>query len=1203
MLCGGFAIPWRTTENELELPREFDDYVVGRELGRGVTGRVYVAEDAVLARSVAIKFIADLDPGARQRFLIEARVVAQIHHPNVVAIYRVGTLQNRPYLVTELVRGVSLAELPKPVPWQRALDIAIGLSRGLAAVHRGNVVHCDLKPSNVMIDHDGLAKIIDFGLARPNADGATAGYTPVGTPDYMAPEVWRGEVPSRRADVYALGAVVFELIAGTPPFGDVPAAALRERVTTTEAPALRERVADVDPELAAVVARCLCRDREARFADGDELREALERLQASRRHAVRTDENPYRGLLPFDASHRGVFFGRRSEVDAVVARLRGDPIVLVTGDSGVGKSSLCRAGVLPAVLDGELGGAWQALTIVPGRSPLTALALVLGDPTLVPRLRETPALLARELRRRASDGALIVFIDQLEELLTLGDPSEVAALDAGLGALIEGVPGLRVLATVRADFLARLSTLPGLGRDLSRLLYFLRPLPPERLRDVIVGPALAVGGRFESEDIVDELSAATAQAGGGGLPLLSFALADLWEARDRAHGVILRSAVTAMGGVAGALSRHADVVIGGMLADERGQARSLLLRLVSAMGTRARRSADALALDDAARGALDALVRGRLVVVHDGEREPEYELAHECLITGWSTLRDWLEADAAGRAARERLAAATAEWVRLDRHNDATWQGPRLAEATALDPASLSSEDRAFVAASRRAHRQRRQYRGLAGLGAIALVLLAFTGQRYVARRELDAAVADELELARRALAEAERAEAEGNALATRAYAAFDAVHWEDGEQWWRQAVGKRGTAKRAYRTATRHVEIAFAKEPARADVGDLFGDILLHRAVFAEQVHDLDERDDQIDRLALFDADGGRRARWDAPGHVVVRAAAGAEITVEPAQRLGTTTADVHLPAGSYVIAVATPGRVAVRAPILVRRGGELALDLADPPAEIPPGFLYVPPGVFLFGEANESDRSFLVTTPLRPRSTAAYLIGRTEVTFDDWLAYVESRPPRERSRWLPTVATGLASGAITPDGQGHWRITLEIGTHHYSAGWGEPIRYTGRVRHEIQDWRQFPVMGLSADDAVAYAGWLDRTGRVPGARLCSEVEWERGARGADGRVYPGGPVLEGDDANIDETHGRALMGPDEVSAHPRSRSPFGLDDTAGNVFEWAVSEQGEFILRSGSYQHDRKTAQLTNRSPMVRSQRYAAAGIRLCATPALPR
>jgi formylglycine-generating enzyme required for sulfatase activity len=1205
------------TQNEIDLPKEFDDYVIGRELGRGVAGRVYLAEDAMLARPVAIKFIANLDAAARQRFLLEARAVAQIHHPNVVDIYRIGTFENRPYFVTELVRGVSLAELDKPLPWPAALDIAIGVARGLAAAHRRNVVHCDLKPSNVMIDPEGVAKIIDFGLARIVVDGMSGGHVPVGTPDYMAPEVWRGEVPNRRADVYSLGAVLFELLTGAPPFGHVDPGVLAQRVTSEEAPSVRGLVPDVDPALADVIARCLRRDRTARFGDGDELREALERLHASRRHTVRADENPYRGLLPFEASHRGVFFGRRSEIDTVVGRLRGEPIVLITGDSGVGKSSLCRAGVVPAVVDGELGGAWHALTIVPGRHPLSALASALGDPTLALQLRETPGLLARELRRHAGDRGLIVFIDQLEELITLGDPDEVAALDAGLAALIDGVPGLRLLATVRADFLARLSTLPVLGRDLSRLLYFLRPLPPERLRDVIAGPAAAVGARFESDAIIDDLIAATAQAGSGGLPLLSFALADLWEARDRATDLISHGAVAAMGGVAGALSRHADVVIGGMVAAERSQARSLLLRLVTAMGTRARRSVHELALDDSARGALDALVNGRLVVVYDGEIEPVYELAHECLLTGWSTLRQWLDTDTAGRATRERLAAAATEWLRLGKRSDATWQGTRLDEALALDPASLGSNERAFVEASRRNARRRRLLRSLAVLGAGVLVAVAFSTQRYLSQRELAIAVADELQIARTALEGARTAEANRARLAAQAFASFDAGKWDEGEKLWKDSegqgpdvMGQRAATERAYRTASRHVEIAFAKDPTRNDVRDLIGDILIARASFAELVHDTSQRDEQIERVALYDADGSRRARWSASGRIVVGAPKNAEISLEPGGRLGVEKADLRVPPGSYVVVIATPHRALVRTPVLVERGGEVIVDTAPPLLEdVPLGYAYIPAGDFLFGNASDDDRvNFFQTTPLRRRSTAAFLIGTTEVTFGDWLVYLDAQPPAERARRTPSVPNGIGGGVtVSLDRAGHWRLALEIGEHHYSASWDQPMIYSGRKLHASQDWRRFPVIGVSADDAVAYATWLDRTGRVPGARLCSEVEWERAARGADGRAYPGGRLLTGDDANLDDTYGLSgsvseWMGPDEVSLHPASRSPFGLDDMSGNVFEWTVSERTGYNLRSGSYQHDRKTAHLSNRSSAQEFLRAPTVGIRLCATPRLP-
>src|SRR5262249_38698856 len=158
-----------------------------------------------------------------------------------------------------------------------------------------------------------------------------------------------------------------ELIAGAPPFAGVAAADLGRAACEDDAPPLT----GAEPRLAALVARCLARDPDPRFASGEELREALEQLHAARNPTGRSDENPYRGLRPFEAAHRGVFFGRGLEVGAIVERLRTESVVVVAGDSGVGKSSLCRAGVIPAVLDGALGAGrtWQQLAIVPGRHP------------------------------------------------------------------------------------------------------------------------------------------------------------------------------------------------------------------------------------------------------------------------------------------------------------------------------------------------------------------------------------------------------------------------------------------------------------------------------------------------------------------------------------------------------------------------------------------------------------------------------------------------------------------------------------------------------------------------------------------------------------------------------------------------------------------------------------------------------------------
>jgi formylglycine-generating enzyme required for sulfatase activity len=258
---------------------------------------------------------------------------------------------------------------------------------------------------------------------------------------------------------------------------------------------------------------------------------------------------------------------------------------------------------------------------------------------------------------------------------------------------------------------------------------------------------------------------------------------------------------------------------------------------------------------------------------------------------------------------------------------------------------------------------------------------------------------------------------------------------------------------------------------------------------------------------------------------------------------------------------------------------------------------------GEFLYGNANEEDRrTFFGTTPLRRRSTAPYLIGRTEVTFADWLTYVESLPQAERASKLPSIEKVNGSIVVRPDRAGHWRIELQPEDSRYVAGWDQPITYQGRERHTSQDWRRFPVLGVKNEDTVAYAAWLDRTRRLPGARLCSEVEWERAARGADGRPYPGGLQLEPDDANLQITH-NGKAGPDEVGTHLGSISPFGLFDMCGNAFELTVSERKGYVLRGGSYALDRKTAHLTNRGDFNVSSGDVTVGFRLCATPPLPR
>lgn len=166
-----------------------------------------------------------------------------------------------------------------------------------------------------------------------------------------------------------------------------------------------------------------------------------------------------------------------------------------------------------------------------------------------------------------------------------------------------------------------------------------------------------------------------------------------------------------------------------------------------------------------------------------------------------------------------------------------------------------------------------------------------------------------------------------------------------------------------------------------------------------------------------------------------------------------------------------------------------------------------------------------------------------------------------------------------------------------------GDPIEFPGREHHRRLDWLRLPASGISFADAQDYVAWLASSGKVPGARLCTELEWERAARGADGRAYPQGNHLEPDWANYDQTYQREAQGtgPDEVGTYPRSRSVFGVDDMVGNVWELVQASIAHDVAmaRGGAYNQDSFTDASFNRQAVEVTQRDVTVGLRVCATP----
>ncbi len=1270
------------TDSEWTPPAEFDEYRIVRLLGQGSMGRVYLARDTVLDRPVAVKFITHIVPDAedRERFLVEARAVARVQHPNVVTIHRVGELENHPYLITEYVAGKSLSELATPVGWRKLLELGVGIARGLAAAHRQGVLHRDIKLANAVLSATGDVKLLDFSLAKlldpaldpslyepapavrmaplegphdrtmspGEARGATGSRTSLvwmqgsddmsahsatsltmhgtllGTPNYMAPELWRNEPATRRSDVYALGVLMYILASGRPPTEAEALVDLAMRVQEDEPQALLERAPRCDPRLAAIIDRCLRRDPFERFTSADELLAALEAVSPTGRELVIPEGNPYRGLEAFESRHRALFFGRGVEVRAVLERLRAGALVVVAGDSGVGKSSLCKAGVVPQVEEGALDPqrVWTSATMTPGRYPLQTLIATLAR--LFDMTEEAVgAMLAtgaegpiRALRRQLGDArGVLLLIDQLEELATLGAPHEVAVVGPLLARLASGMPGLRVLATVRGDFLTRVAQLPGVGDELSQAIYFLRPLAPEGAREAIVGPARVKDVGFATEALVDELVKAGSQ---GSLPLLQFALAELWEIRDPATRSISAEDLRKIGGVSGALARHGDAALAELISEQRIAARRVLMRLVTVDDTRAVRTEDELTAGaPAAQAALKALVRSRLVLVREVGDQAVHEIAHEALIGGWATLGAWLEEERESRAVHHRLELAVAEWERLGRGRDALLTGAPLQELRGLDPASLRPKEREFIAACRSAVRRTRVLRRALLVSVPALTVLAAGSVWLKGQVDLRARVDAHAAAASENIEAVEAISSEAEALRSQAYAAFDAGRAPQGEELWARHVETVTTIERGLAQAAQQLEMALSLDNRRADVRGRLLDVLWQRAVIGEQVgRDELSMQDQLDRIRLYDHSGEHMQRWDTPAQLTVTSdPPGARVTleryIEEDRRLRAEAVNVlgvtplapqTLPRGSYRLIFEMPGKAVVRYPVALARGESLDIAVSLASADmVPEGFIYVPPGRFLYGSRDaDAIRDLLGAEPMHLVETGPYLIARDEVTYDDYIRYLAAQTPEQRAALADMGPTAPMRLEAKPEGG--WRLILTVGAITYKVDDGSRLVYTGRAVRTSVPWQRLPVTGISAADATAYLVWLDRTGQVPGARLCDEHEWERAARGADGRLFASTNELRPTDANFDDTYDKVVSayGPDPVGSYLQTESPFGLRDTDGNAQELTVSPHPgrAAMVRGGSYFYSAIAARAAVHFQYPPGYRDTGLGLRVCAT-----
>lgn len=444
-------------------------YRILKRLGEGGMGEVYQAEDLRLGRAVALKFLsteAGSDQQARERLLAEARAIAALNHPHIAAIYDLIESTEGDCLVIEYVEGETLAEQIRAAPFslECALQIAEQLSETLSAVHARGIVHCDLKGANIMVDAAGQVKLLDFGLVRlgrppPGPGGGTLGY--------LSPEQVRGEELDERTDLFSLGVVIYEMLTGRRPFDRENRAATLRAILEDE-PLPLGRLCDRAPlALEQVVRRALEKRKEERYRSAGELLEDLARVRRQVESATeRRQRGPapvgpaFRGLLPFQEADRERFYGREAETEALVSMIaeRDYRFGLLFGESGCGKTSLIRAGLIPRL--------WQdgcvPIYCRSYRNPLSAVIAGCAERSrLSPREGEAPV---DYLRRAAEllDATLVIICDQFEEFFIhsgdSGTKTEREPFTSFISACYHAADlPVKILCSLRSDFLHQIS--------------------------------------------------------------------------------------------------------------------------------------------------------------------------------------------------------------------------------------------------------------------------------------------------------------------------------------------------------------------------------------------------------------------------------------------------------------------------------------------------------------------------------------------------------------------------------------------------------------------------------------------------------------------------------------------------------------------------------------------------------------------------
>jgi WD40 repeat protein/DNA-binding SARP family transcriptional activator len=717
-------------------------YRLLEKVSEGPRGVVFRAIQPRVERDVAVKIFHEAiatDASFVRRFEQEAQAVAGLEHPHIVPIYDYWREPGRAYIVSRYLRGASVRALEErghSLEPDRALRVVEQVASALAFAHGQHVAHGRVESSNVLFDGEGNAYLGDFLVGV-------------------------GPVPDPNSDMRQLARLARYLLADGMP---EPLHALVEEADLGKEPPGAEAFVRAARE--AVEPRAI--------------------VQAPRREDVR---NPYKGLRPFTEADARDFFGRGELIQRLVARLRGEEVgsrfLAVVGASGGGKSSVVRAGLVPAIRRGALGdpqGRFVA-EMSPGAHPIDEL-----ESALV-RIAVRPATRLHEMLEAGSRGLLqavdllapveaevVLVVDQFEEVFTLcpDEREREQFLESLRVATADPDSRLRVVVTLRADFYDRPLTYPRFAELLAATTEAVPPLTPDELEQAIRMPAQQVGVSPEPGLVAEMIAEVAHQP--GALPLLQYALTELFERRDDDR-LTLR-ANQQIGGVAGALSARADRILDATDAEGRRAIKQVFLRLVTlGEGTQdtrrrvVRSELDALDVKrDAIDGVLDGFGRHRLLTFDrdPSTREATVEIAHEALLTAWGRLRGWIDEMREDLRQERRLARGAAEWRASERDRSFLMRGIRLEQVASWQKTTdlaLGERERAFLKASlderdreraeederrrRETHLERRSRTRLRALVAVFAVATLVAGTLTVVATELRERATREATIAR----------------------------------------------------------------------------------------------------------------------------------------------------------------------------------------------------------------------------------------------------------------------------------------------------------------------------------------------------------------------------------------------------------------------------------------------------------------------